>query len=194
MQYQHQYMRIQLLSSLSDEICSIGARHGAVQLFDFVDMNCGAVPEGTYEEAIDPESPEQFLTVYMRIAELRFATAVTQVLLMNIDNLEEIKTACLNKGRSLNAEKVPDAATAFALINLCLLDGMCGTETKKIITYEKNKVVWQKTVDTHEEFWQKAGSTVEIYYDLMEEFIKGLLEGSSVKFSAENMSVFTLEG
>ena len=55
------------------------------------------------------------------------------------------------------------------------------------------KIKWKKLTETHASFWEKAGSIVDLYYDLQSCIIQGLLSGSKITFSNNNNELFTLE-
>lgn len=46
--------------------------------------------------------------------------------------------------------------------------------------------------DTHEEFWTKAGCTVDVYYQLQAYFVNGLFEQSEIKFLNDKNETFTI--
>lgn len=165
---------------------------GAENFMDALDLTCGAIPPGNYGQIVDPSAPEQFLKLYMGVAENRFAFAVTQALKINPQFLPAIRNYCHDKGASIKIEKLETVEAAYEVINTFVLDGMPADKTKKIITAEARKLVWEKITDTHEAAWIKTEGDINVYYDLQNCFIQGLLAESEISFSNEENKIFTL--
>lgn len=188
-----QFLKIKILDSMSTDIGYFLQNQGAENFLDTLDLTCGAVPEGKFEEVIDPAATEQFLSLYEGIAKYRFAFAVTQALKINQAFYPAIRTYCFQKGNSLKPEEpIQTVQAAYDVINSCILDGSTGVETKKITKNEEKLLVWDKIKETHENYWNKAGGSVDIYYDLQNCFIQGILEGSSISFSNKENQEFSL--
>ena len=94
------FNKIKLLSDIADHIAYYGVRCGNSQLMDYIDMNCGAVPEGDVSGIIDEDAPKQFLEMYIQIAENRFAAAVTELLKMNPQFMKPVSDFCVQIGRA----------------------------------------------------------------------------------------------
>lgn len=191
--YTRHFMKIMLLNDMSTDIASFGEQQGSFNLMERVDLTCGAIPSNEFSQAIDPSAPEQFLELYSHVAEYRFAFAVVQLLKLNPAYMTALKNYCTDKGKALKAETVPNVETAYGVMDFCILDGMPDTETKHITEHTPGKLVWEKLQDTHEDFWNKAGGSVETYYQLVTCFVEGLLDGSNIVFKNEKNQVFSLE-
>lgn len=190
--YIQQFIKICILNDMATDIGYFLQSQGAENFMDALDLTCGAIPPGNYGQIVDPSAPEQFLSLYTNVAEHRFAFAVTQALKINPQFLPAIKNYCHEKGAGIKIEKLKTVEAAYEVINAFVLDGMPADDTKKIITVEAKKLVWEKITDTHETSWTKASGDINIYYDLQACFIRGLLSESEISFSSEENKIFTL--
>lgn len=187
----NQFYKISFLSDMALDIAAFGENQGIRDLVEQLDLNCGAIPPGDFEHVIDPAAPHQFLDFYTKIAEHRFAFAVTQLLKLNPLYMTPLNNYCLDKGKALKGP-VTGVKEAFDFIQSIILDGMPCDETYKIITSNESELVWEKLVDTHEGFWNKVQGNVDVYYELQSSFIKGLLEDSNISFTNEGNKIFRL--
>lgn len=186
------FYKINMLNDMANDIGYFAQSQGYENLMDKIDMTCGAIPEGKYEQVIDQGAARQFLELYMNIAKNRFAVAVTECLRMNHAYWPAIMNYCREKGTGLDHEKIRTVEAAYELINAAVLDGMPDDETKNVTVVEAGRIVWEKLKDTHEAAWKKAGSDVDIYYQLQNCFIQGLLSNSEFKFTNEGNTRFSI--
>lgn len=191
--YVQHFIKICILNDMATDIGYFLQSQGAENFMDAMDLTCGAIPSGNYGQIVDQTSPEQFLKLYMGIAEHRFAFSITEALKINPNFLPAIKNYCSDKGTSIKIEKLQTLESAYDVINAFVLDGMPSEETKKIVINENNKFVWEKIIDTHQTAWNKAGGNIDIYYELQNCFIQGLLSASNFTFKIEENRIFTLD-
>ena len=186
------FNKIKFLESVADQFASYGVKCGNVNLFDYIDMNCGAIPEGAFPQVVDIAAPMQFLDMYTKTAENRFAFAVTELLKMNGAFLEPLKKACFQVGKDMQIHAVQNADQAFEIYNDFILDGMVDEQTKEIVACEDSKIVWKKLSDTHEAAWKKAGGDLNVYYLLQKSFVSGLFDECKYAYYIEDNSTFSL--
>lgn len=187
-----QFNKIKLLNDIANSIASYGEQCGYTNLFEQVDLNCGAIPEGNIREVIDFSSPDQFLSLYTHIAEARFAFAVTQVLRISEKCWQPILDFCKRVGQDNQVQGVETVANALYVYHLFVLDGMPGEKTVEVIVQKENEITWTKLFDTHEEIWAKYKGDVNNYYLILQAFIDGLLENTCVKFVIKDNKQFSL--
>lgn len=186
------FNKIKFLESVADQFASYGVKCGNINLFDYIDMNCGAIPEGAFPQVVDIAAPMQFLDMYTKTAENRFAFAVTELLKMNGAFLEPLKKACFQAGEDIQIHSVKDAEEAFEIYNAFVLDGMVDEQTKEIVVQTDSKIVWKKLSDTHEAAWKKAGGDLNVYYMLQKSFVAGLFDECKYAYYIEDNSTFSL--
>lgn len=189
--YNH-FEKIKLWDKIATTLASYGVNCGNADLMDYLDLTYGAIPDGPYSLVVDCESPMQFLSMYTKIAEGRFACAVTELIKMDPENLGRIKEFCKQVGVEL-AQETKDLESAIKLLDFFVLDGMPFDETKKIISKDESKIIWEKIVDTHEPFWEKAGGDLSTYYEVLSCFVSGLLSYGKYEYQIENCCNFTLQ-
>lgn len=104
-----QFFKIQQLNDMSFDIAAFGENQGIEKLTERVDLNCGAMPPGEYERVIDPSAPEEFLNLYLGIAESRFAYAVTALLKFHPGYITPLENYCFERGKALGpVENITD--------------------------------------------------------------------------------------
>ncbi len=189
---QNQFNKIKLLDSIANSLVSYGVNSGNIQLGDYVDLNCGAVPEGEFSQIIDPEAPHQFLSLYTTIAEKRFAFAVTELIRMNPALEKSIEDFMFSVGKDMGITGICSAEQAFEVVKSMVLDGMPCDETKKVTVCGPDKVEWEKLCDSHKEAWDAAGGNLEVYYKMQASFVNGLLDTTEYYYLIEGCSKFSL--
>ncbi|MCQ2580305.1 MAG: hypothetical protein MJ159_06375 [Treponemataceae bacterium] len=171
------FNKIKLLNNIADSIANFGETQcGISELLDKTDLNCGAIPEGSFEQVIDLNAPQQFLSLYEHVAESRFAFAVISLLKHNGELLEPVRQFCFQVGKSNAVKGVCSTSEAFEIFKLFILDGAADEKTKQIISQNPSELVWKETKDVHKEYWEKFGGNVSTYYELLLCFVNGLFE------------------
>jgi len=187
-----QFNKIMLLNGIANQIGYYGVQNGNETLMDQMDLKCGAIPEGEFSQVIDPESPEQFLSLYSKIAENRFAVAVTELLNMNPSYITPVKGFMNKVGQDMDLPEVADIQQAYKVYDAFVLDGMPGEETKEVTSSTPSSITWQKLTDTHQASWEKADGDLAVYYSLLQSFIEGLFVKSGYTLQIDNQLFFTL--
>lgn len=189
----NQFNKIRLLNDVANQIAYYALQCGNETVFDYIDLNCGCIPEGEFEQVVDLDSPHQFLQMYMQTAEKRFAYSVTVLLRMNPSYINQLEEFCGRVGQDIQLPKVNSLEQAYGFLNNFYLDGMPCDEVKKIIHIEENELTWQKLIDTHETAWEKAGGNLEIYYKLLTCFVNGLFKESNIILEIKDNTYFSLK-
>lgn len=189
----NQFNKIKLVDAMAFQIASYGVQNGNDTLLDRIDLSCGAIPEGEFEQVIDLSAPHQFLTLYMQIAEKRFAMAVTELLNMNEGFYKPLEDYMEQVGRDMKIPAVSDMDQALSIYDSFVLDGMPCDETKEVLEKSSSKITWTKLMDTHQDNWNKIGGDLGVYYQLLQDFIKGLFAESGIVLQIDNQLTFTLE-
>lgn len=191
---QNYFIKIKLLCNLADAIVDFGQQCGYTDLMDRTDMTCGAVPEGSFQQVIDPGAPEQFLALYARIAASRFAFAVTQVLRISEECLPPIRQFLFETGRNNQLEESVSPEDALCFLETVILDEMPG-KTPKILqpSVSGQEICWRLSEDFQQEIWEKQGGNPEVFRLLLKSFVDGLLEKSGVVFEIESDGLYSLK-
>ena len=78
--YDRSFNKIKLWNEITNQILNFGIQYTNPSLADYVDMNCGGIPEGDFEQVVDLNAPQQFICMYMSIVENRFAFVVSALI------------------------------------------------------------------------------------------------------------------
>lgn len=188
----NQFNKIKLVDAMAYQIAGYGVQNGNDTLLDRIDLACGAIPEGEFEQVIDLSAPHQFLSLYMGIAEKRFAMAVTELLNMNEAFYKPLEDYMEQIGRDMQIPEITDMEQALNVYDSFVLDGMPCDETKEITEKTPLKITWTKLMDTHQNNWIQVGGDLSVYYHLLQHFVKGLFSASEFTLLIDNQLTFTL--
>ena len=188
----NQFNKIMLLNGIANQIAAYAVKCGNATFMDYVDMNCGAIPEGPLQQIIDLASPYEFLSMYMQIAEKRFAFAVSGLLKMNPEYMNQLLDFCGRVGKDMDLPVVEDIEAALSVYDSFILDGMPDQDTKILEFKSDKKIVWRKIKDTHESSWTAAEGDLNNYYKLLESFVAGLFVKSGLTLTIEDKTTFCL--
>lgn len=193
--YYDQFKRIKIVDFMTILLGNFALSKGFDTFVDYIDINCGAIPEGEYTQIIDPAAPQEFLSLYTDIANKRFAFAINGLLKISSDLFAPIKDFCFRTGKDLkiSTEQIKSPRDAYDILCLFILDGMVGEETKEITAETENHIEWKKLVETHGAAWEKAGGKLEVYYELQEAFGNGILSAAGYEYKIQNSEIFSLE-
>lgn len=190
--FHNQFNKIKLLNDIANQIGYYGVQQGNQTFIDYIDMNCGGIPDGEFNQVIDPSASFEFLSLYTQIAENRFAFACTGLLKMNME-YKKILLQFLNQvGKDMKIEGDISIEQAFEIVQSFVLDGMPGENTKQIIEKTDEKIVWEKIKDSHKNAWEKAEGDLDFYYQLQQQFVQGLLNNCGFTFKIDSKKIFSL--
>lgn len=190
--YINQFTKIRLLQTISDAVIDYGVQNGNDKLPDYIDLNCGGIPEGNFDDVIDPEAPLEFLKMYTKIAENRFAFAVTELEKMNPECVNVIGKFCYSFGNQINKNCISRVEECYNLLDYYWLDGLPEEKTREIVTSDESCFEWKKLKENHKEAWDKAGGDVNVYYFCFMSFANGLLSESGIYLQSDDLERFTL--
>lgn len=182
-----QFNRIVLLDSIATEIAVFGEKIGLQDFVQVMDMNCGAVPAGNFEQVVDLDCPEQFLAMYTQIAHNRFAFAAINVSRANPQAEKIMEDYCRNVGSANEISGVSSCEQAMQFFDAYVLNGMPGENVHVFEEKSQVRFVWHDEKDLQLPVWQKFGGSAELYRKLLEAFVNGLLNrcGFSFKIDGE---------
>ncbi len=172
------FSRIRILCFMTDDIVSFAAQKYGAEFFDYMDMTCGAVPDGEYEKVIDMTAPKQFLDLYTNIALNRYVLAYKKILELGDGYQKVLNDYFFNQGTLMPIEKPQNVQTAFNLINECVL--------------EKSKV--QNTITAQSENlieWKKSDCDLS-YWKFIKAFADGMISNTGITFTFSEDMTFSL--
>ncbi|MBQ0052168.1 MAG: hypothetical protein KBT11_08940 [Treponema sp.] len=178
--YRRQFDKINLLNFMCSDLISYAEKKYGSEFPEYVDMTCGAVPEGEYEKIIDPSSPREFLDLYTDICLKRFKTVTSKILELGDGYDIVLKNYFFNEGKKLGLPKPSSLDEAYELIQVCILEKLTTCGSHQIETKGNDEIIW-KNPNSDLNFWM-----------FMKDLICGIIEGSNITFSIDD-SVFRLK-
>ncbi|MCQ2241486.1 hypothetical protein [Treponema sp.] len=173
--------RIRLFNFMAKDIVAFAAQKYGAEFLDYMDMNCGAMPEGEYDKIIDQGAPLQFLELYAGIVIKRLELASGKILELGEGFDSVIKNYFFNEGMNLGIAKPESIKEAYEIVRTCALDF---TSNEDEISFESQK----------ELRWHKKSKTEGLYWSLiMVAFMAGIFKDSPVEFSVSENMEFSLK-
>lgn len=118
---ENHFWRIKILNYITNDLVNFAAQKLGPQFFEYIDMTCGAIPEGPFEKVIDVNAPEQFLNLYTDIALNRFMLCTQKLIELDHSYFKLIADYLFNQGKLLELPEPSSKQEAEGLIKLCIL-------------------------------------------------------------------------
>lgn len=135
------------------------------------------------DEVIDVGNIHGWLQDQISKVEYKLAFAVTDILSKDPEKINDLKSIFKNNGEkcsTLNGESTIEEA--FKAVNDTLLDGMPCDHVNGVVSQNEKEAVWKRYECVHSKYWDAAKGDVNIYYELRDEFIEGLLSAASIDY------------
>lgn len=171
--FHRQYDKINLLNFMCHDLISFAEKKYGPEFPEFMDMTCGAVPEGEYEKIIDQSSPSEFLELYTDICLKRFSLVCKKILELGDGYDIVLEKYFFDEGQKLGLPKPSSVDEALELINVCILEKFSTYRTFHIESKTENEIRW-KNMNSDLNFWA-----------FMKNLIRGIFEGSRIVFSID---------
>ena len=173
--------RIRLFNFMAKDIVAFAAQKYGPEFFDYVDMNCGAMPDGEYEKVIDQGAPMQFLELYSSMVMKRLELASEKIIELGEGFDSVLKKYFFNEGKNFGIKKPESIGEAYGLVKTCALDSF-STEDEISLQNEKAMV------------WNKKSVAFPLYWTIvMASLMAGIFESSPVEFSVSENLEFCLK-
>jgi len=145
----------------------------------------GIATFGQLEAVADKEDVHGWLQKRVELVENRFAFAVMTLLKEDASRLEAIEHCLYKFGTHVVLKNANNAVEVAAEIDALLLNGMPCDGAMSVIEKNEEYVKMEITKLIHESYWEKQGGTNEIYEQLIDSFIQGVLSKSEYLSSRE---------
>lgn len=132
------------------------------------------------EDAIDEGNIHGWLQSQIADAETRYASLVNLILEEN--TLDEIKKVAYDFGRQNSLNENTDAENAYQAFNDFFVNGMPCDRVNMIVRSDVNSIRFKETADVHSQYWNGDGS---VYYQIRNEIMRGMLDGTSIKLKID---------
>lgn len=189
------YNKIQLQQDIVEELYALGAGRG-LTLREECESRYGISPNRPLEEMIDHGNIHGWLQERVSQVEYKYAYSVTRLIHQDMSVKESLKKLLYNKGSELGHSlqgQVQNAPQLFKVITDNLLDGMPCDHANRILGQEETEIIWTRSVCVHSEYWEEVGGNIELYYELRENWIRGLAEECGFTFEHLDEKTFRLK-
>ncbi len=189
------YHKIQLQQSIVDELYALGSETG-LTLEEECEALYGPIPNKPLEEMIDHGNIHGWLQERVAQVEYKYAYSVTGLIRQDSSLKDRLK-ALLHKqglqvGKTLQGQ-VQNAPQLFKVITDHLLDGMPCDHANRILSQEESELTWTRSVCVHSDYWEEVGGDISLYYELREDWIRGLAEACGFTFESPDEKTFRLK-
>lgn len=189
------YNKIQLQQQLVDEIYVLGEKNG-LSLKDECNTRFGDFENKPLEEMIDHGNIHGWLQERVAQVEYKYAYSVTKLLENNPESKALLMTISKDKGIDLAIvvkEYIPNAIGIYKVITDNLLDGMPCDHANKVIKQSENEVTWIRETCVHRSYWEEVGGDINIYYELRDAWIGGLVKELGYTFEKADLNTYSIK-
>jgi len=141
------------------------------------------------EDVIDESNIHGWLQDQIHDAETRYADLIQTVLTTHPERLEEISKVAFRYGRR-NGRDAEKATDVFRIFEDFFVNGMPCDRVNAVVTESDDEVSWQMTQNIHAQYWN--GET-NIYYELRDCVMRGMLDGTPFALDSRDDARFTIK-
>jgi hypothetical protein len=176
------YNKIQIQQQLVEDMIGLGKQHN-LNLQKELDEQFGVSETRALEEVIDQTNIHAWLQKCVSQVENKLAYSVTKLLEKDPTLFDELQLIFQNKGQTVSiTEHTDNAAVVFKAISDSLLDGMPCDHANSIVEESEEQVIWRRNNCVHKQYWKALNGNIEHYYQLIDSFMNGFLQGTSMEF------------
>ena len=180
------YKKIQLQDQLTNQMLQFADKEGLVQIRESVDATYGKMSEGNLEDLIDENNIHGWLQGKITLVENRYAAVVTAILAEKPEVKKVMGELAYDVGKAHSALTGDNnAKDAYQLLNDSLIDGMPCDHVNMLISAEDERVEWKRTQCVHAPYWTANDGDINVYYELRNQLVAGMLAASGLKLTAD---------
>lgn len=172
------YNKIQLQQAIVDDIYLLGEQNG-LSLKEECDNKFGNFENKPLEEMIDHGNIHGWLQERVSQVEYKYAYSVTTLLSSNAKAKDQLISILNSNGkelaRSFEASELK-ATDLYKAITDHLLDGMPCDHANRLLEQDDTQVTWSRAVCVHTQYWDAVAGDIEVYYELRDGWIEGLVQ------------------
>jgi hypothetical protein len=172
------YNKIQLQQAIVDDIYLLGEQNG-LSLKEECDNRFGNFENKPLEEMIDHGNIHGWLQERVSQVEYKYAYSVTTLLASNSKAKEQLISILNSNGkelaRSFDSSDLK-ATDLYKAITDHLLDGMPCDHANRLLEQDDTQVTWSRAVCVHTQYWDAVAEDIEVYYELRDAWIEGLVQ------------------
>jgi hypothetical protein len=172
------YNKIQLQQAIVDDIYLLGEQNG-LSLKEECDNKFGIFENKPLEEMIDHGNIHGWLQERVSQVEYKYAYSVTTLLSSNAKAKDQLISILNSNGkelaRSFESSELK-ATDLYKAITDHLLDGMPCDHANRLLEQNDTQVTWSRAVCVHTQYWDAVAGDIEVYYELRDAWIEGLVQ------------------
>lgn len=179
------YNKIKIQDSIVDKIVLFAEKENQKSdLRTELDNQFGSLNLRPLEEIIDTTNIHGWLQQCVSMVEYRLAYAVTDLLKINPDYIEDVKKIFYHTGVDLSQGNTEGSVDIiFKQLNDTLLDGMPCDHANSVISQKDDDILWKRNVCVHQNYWDAVNGDIHIYYLLREELLRGFVSEAGGTFT-----------
>ncbi len=182
------YNKIQLQENILEDIAEFAKAKGipAEDIASKINNEYGYPERGALENVISHDNIHGWLQSKIESVESRTAAMITELTGNYGIKTEELQEIFYKNGEAAR-QNLDDydysPEDMFALIYNHLLEGMPCDRINEVVYGSEEEFAWQTTRCIHADAWNSAKGDINVFYLMRDAWIKGFLQGGSVKFS-----------
>lgn len=180
------YNKIKIQNTIVEETLNLSENKN-INLRDNLYEQFGDGELKPLDEVVDTANIHGWLQEQISKVENKLAVVVTETLKKEPSMKSDIKKIFYDNGKkssSLNNDSTIEEI--FKAINDTLLDGMPCDHVNALVSQDEDEVIWKRCECVHSKYWDAANGDAVNYYELRDEFIKGLLEKTNANYEKIN--------
>lgn len=188
------YNKVQQQQSIIDDIYILDKESG-LQLQEEAEKLYGTLEDKPLEEIIDQCNIHGWLQERVSQVEYKYAYLVTKLLENDLDNLIQLKSIARANGTKVGQKLKgtnPTAKDLYKAISDNLLDGMPCDRATSLLKESDSLVTWKRNLCVHQKYWEEIGGDINIYYELRQAWIEGLISEYHFTLSQADSDLYSI--
>ena len=186
------YNQIVLQDHIATTIAQYGQSCGMENFMDNLDLNCGAIPQGTFEQIIDPTSPKHFLNLYTDIAHKRLAYTIINMFRVSRDFQKPVLNFLIETGANLGISQIHSLEQALEIFHSIILLKCSNTWSPEIVSSTDTSITFKFDFPELEQIWKNWNGNFTDYMACVSYFSAGLFQKTDFRFSFSQGNFFTI--
>ncbi len=146
---------------------------------------CGKISEGSLEDNIDEENIHGWLQNQISVVERNLAYSITKMLQNQMTSISCLMEISYEFGLDHPVQNGAIDAV-FEELEKRVLNGMPCERNRQIQKKTNDVISWTEIRPIHLEYWQLYKGEISHYYEILEQFIKGMTANTDFGFSIVN--------
>ena len=183
------FNKIRIQNELTNTIIEKTAGEGIAAKLD---EKYPRLEEGELADFIDEGNIHGWLQQRVSLVENRFAYAAALIAGGDEKKMEEILAAAFEFGKTKQLEPGSTLEEAYRALDGILLNGMPCDHVNIMVEANVEHIIWRQVTDIHADYWIENTADPSMYQKIRGSFIKGIFDGSEIKYEELEDNCFEL--